>query len=119
MSLRQFRAVELGIPAPAGSLRRRSDMPFDVHAATRAAVLDYFAARADRFAGLVPRVEDFFARPSLDTGRDLLRAYFRAHRKGDIRSLRMATWAFADKRAVRSIVASVLDDEAALAAIAA
>jgi len=94
-------------------------MPFDVHAATRAAVLDYFAARADRFAGLVPRVEDFFARPSLDTGRDLLRAYFRAHRKGDIRSLRMATWAFADKRAVRSIVASVLDDEAALAAIAA
>jgi fructose-1,6-bisphosphatase/inositol monophosphatase family enzyme len=94
-------------------------MAFDPHLSTRAATLDYFAARADRFSGLVPQIEAFFASPTLASGRELLRAYFRSHRQGDIASLRMVTAAFADKRSVRAVVASILADEAALAAIAA
>lgn len=94
-------------------------MSFDPHLPTRAAVADYFAARAERFPELEPAVEAFFADPSLGTGRRMLRAYFRGHRTGDVESLRTVTAAFADKRAVRSVVASILADEPALAAIAA
>jgi fructose-1,6-bisphosphatase/inositol monophosphatase family enzyme len=92
---------------------------FDPHLSTRAAITDYFAARADRFPELLPRVQEFFARPALETGRHLLRTYFRTHTVGDIGSLRMATAAFADKRLVRAVVDSILNDDAALAAIAA
>jgi fructose-1,6-bisphosphatase/inositol monophosphatase family enzyme len=94
-------------------------MAFDPHLATRAAVLDYFAARAERFGDLVAHLETFFAAPTLETGRRLLRAYFQRHQKGDIASLRAVTASFADKRTVRAVVASILDDESALAAIAA
>ncbi|MBN9118813.1 MAG: hypothetical protein J0I06_06585 [Planctomycetes bacterium] len=94
-------------------------MSFDPHLSTRAAVAEYFAARAARFPDLVTRVEAFFAGPSLETGKQLLRAYFRAHTAADVESLRMVAAAFADKRLVRAVVESVLDDEAALAAIAA
>jgi fructose-1,6-bisphosphatase/inositol monophosphatase family enzyme len=92
---------------------------FDPHLSTRAAVAEYFAARADRFPTLPARVERFFSAPALETGRDLLRAYFRTHTVGDTASLRMVTAAFADKRLVRAVVESVLADDAALAAIAA
>ncbi len=94
-------------------------MSFDPHLSTRAAISAYFAARADRFPDLPARVETFFAAPSLETGKQLLRTYFRNHTVGDIASLRMATAAFADKRLVRAVVQSVLDDEAALAGVAA
>jgi fructose-1,6-bisphosphatase/inositol monophosphatase family enzyme len=92
---------------------------FDPHLSTRAAIADYFGSRADRFPDLLPRVQEFFAAPSLETGRQLLRAYFREHAVGDVAALRMATAAFADKRLVRAVVQSVLDDEQALAGIAA
>ncbi|MCI0703059.1 MAG: hypothetical protein L0241_18430 [Planctomycetia bacterium] len=94
-------------------------MSFDPHLATRAAVLDYFSARSERYPDLVPHIEQFFADPSLESGRGMLRAYFRGHRVGDIASLRMATASFADKRLVRAVVESILADESALAAIAA
>jgi hypothetical protein len=94
-------------------------MSFDPHLSTRAAIAEYFAVRADRFPELLPRVEEFFASPSLETGKQLLRAYFRKHTVGDIESLRMATAAFADKRLVRAVVESILNDEEALAGIAA
>ncbi len=94
-------------------------MSFDPHLSTRAAIADYFSARAERFPDLPPRVEAFYIRPSLETGKQLLRAYFRAHTVGDIESLRMATAAFADKRLVRAVVQSILDDEVSLSAIAA
>ena len=74
-------------------------MSFDPHLSTRAAILDYFTARRGRFPDLPARVEAFFGRPTLATGRELLRTYFRSHTTGDIASLRMATAAFADKRA--------------------
>jgi fructose-1,6-bisphosphatase/inositol monophosphatase family enzyme len=94
-------------------------MSFDPHLSTRAAILDYFRARADRFPDLPGKVEAFFATPSLATGVQLLRSYFRAHTVGDIESLRVATASFADKRLVRALVQSILDDEQALAGIAA
>jgi myo-inositol-1(or 4)-monophosphatase len=94
-------------------------MSFDPHLSTRAAILDYFTARRDRFPELPARVEVFFTQPTLTTGRELLRAYFRSHTTGDIASLRMATAVFADKRLVRAVVESILADETALAAIAA
>jgi fructose-1,6-bisphosphatase/inositol monophosphatase family enzyme len=94
-------------------------MAFDPHVSTRAAVLHYFTARADRFPDVAGAIESFFAGPSLATGRRMLRAYFRNHAKGDIDSLRMATASFADKQLVRAIVDSILADENALAAIAA
>jgi fructose-1,6-bisphosphatase/inositol monophosphatase family enzyme len=94
-------------------------MSFDPHLSTRAAISAYFAARADRFPDVPARVEVFFARPSLQTGTQLLRTYFRNHTVGDIASLRMATAAFADKRLVRAVVQSVLDDDAALVGVAA
>jgi fructose-1,6-bisphosphatase/inositol monophosphatase family enzyme len=93
-------------------------MSFDPHLSTRVGIAEYFAARAERFPNLLARVEEFFASPSLETGKQLLRAYFRHHTVGDIASLRMATAAFADKRLVRSVVESILNDEAALAGIA-
>lgn len=94
-------------------------MSFDPHISTRAAIARYFAERADRFPELPARVEAFFASPSLDTGKALLRTYFRNHTVGDIESLRMATAAFADKRLVRAVVQSVLDSPSALAEVAA
>lgn len=94
-------------------------MSFDPHLSTRAAIRAYFAARADRFTDVPAMVDRFFAAPTLETGRDLLRTYFRNHTVGDIASLRMATAAFADKRLVRAVVQSVLDDEDALAGVAA
>lgn len=94
-------------------------MSFDPHLSTRAAIADYFAARADRFPDLPRRIEAFFARPALETGKELLRAYFRAHTVGDVEALRTVTSTFADKRLVRAVVESVLNDEAALAGIAA
>lgn len=94
-------------------------MSFDPHLSTRAAIAEYFAARADRFPDLPGRVEEFFARPSLETGKQLLRSYFRAHTVGAVESLRMVTAAFADKRLVRAVVESILSDERALAEIAA
>ncbi len=94
-------------------------MSFDPHLSTRAAIADYFAARADRFPDLPAKVAAFFTRPTLETGKQLLRAYFRSHTVGDIESLRTVTAAFADKRLVRAVVDSILNDEAALAGIAA
>src|SRR5262249_8108525 len=94
-------------------------MSFDPHLATRAAIAEYFAARAERFPNLQARVEEFFAAPSLETGKQLLRTYFRNHTVGEIASLRMVTSAFADKRLVRAVVESILNDDAALAGIAA
>jgi myo-inositol-1(or 4)-monophosphatase len=94
-------------------------MSFDPHLSTRAVILDYFTARRNRFPDLPGKVEAFFARPTLAAGRELLRTYFRNHTTGDIASLRMATAAFADKRLVRAVVESILEDEAALAAVAA
>jgi len=94
-------------------------MAFDPHLATRSAVLDYFSSRGEQFPGLTPQIEAFFANPTLDFGRRMLRAYFTAHKKGDIRSLRMVTASFADKKVVRAIVVSLLNDAAALALIAA
>lgn len=94
-------------------------MSFDPHLSTRAAISEYFAARRERFPDLPDRVGAFFGTPSLHTGIQLLRAYFRSHAVGDIESLRMATAAFADKRLVRGVVQSILDDERALAAVAA
>lgn len=94
-------------------------MSFDPHISTRAAIARYFAERADRFPELPARVEAFFNSPSLDTGKALLRTYFRNHTVGDIESLRVATAAFADKRLVRAVVQSVLDSPTALAEIAA
>ena len=94
-------------------------MSFDPHLSTRAAILDYFTTRGDRFPDLPARVEAFFTGPTLATGRELLRTYFRNHTTGDITSLRMATAAFADKRLVRAVVESILADETALAGIAA
>ncbi|MFM8274950.1 MAG: inositol monophosphatase family protein [Gemmata sp.] len=94
-------------------------MSFDPQLPVRAAILQYFAARAARFPELVSRIEAFFAAPSLGTGRAMLRAYFRNHRVGDIESLRTVTASFADKRAVRAVVDSILADEDALGAIAA
>ena len=94
-------------------------MSFDPHVSTRAAVLDYFSARADRFSELIPEIQVFFHSPTLKSGSRMLRSYFRHHSKGDIASLRMATASFADKQLVRSIVDSILADESALEAIAA
>jgi fructose-1,6-bisphosphatase/inositol monophosphatase family enzyme len=94
-------------------------MSFDPHLSTRATIAEYFAARAERFPNLLTRVEEFFAKPSLETGKQLLRAYFRNHTVGDIASLRMATASFADKRLVRAVVESILNDDAAFAGIAA
>src|SRR5207248_2031778 len=100
---------------PSGGAR----MAFDPHLATRAAVRDYFAARAARFPALVEKIDAFFAAPSLETGKGMLRTYFHGHTVGDTGSLRMATAAFADKRLVRAVVESVLNDEEALRTIAA
>ncbi len=94
-------------------------MSFDPHLSTRAAIAAYFAARAERFPDLPSRVAAFFATPTLETGRGLLRAYFARHAVGDVESLRMATAAFADKRLVRAVVESILADESALAGVAA
>ncbi|AMV28182.1 Inositol-1-monophosphatase [Gemmata sp. SH-PL17] len=94
-------------------------MSFDPQLSVRAATLAYFADRAERFPGLVARIEEFFSAPTLETGRQVLRAYFRNHSTGDVESLRTITASFADKRVVRAIVASILADEEALAAIAA
>lgn len=94
-------------------------MSFDPQRPVRMAVRDYFAARAERFPGLVPLLDGFFARPALGTASEVLRAYFRNHRVGDTESLRAVTSVFADKRVVRAVVDSVLADEGALAAIAA
>lgn len=94
-------------------------MSFDPQISVRAAILDYFAARAGRFPGLVAHVESFLTRPTLEAGKGMLRAYFRNHRVGDVDSLRTITAAFADKCVVRAIVDSILADEAALAGIAA
>ncbi|HEY1191258.1 MAG TPA: inositol monophosphatase family protein [Gemmata sp.] len=94
-------------------------MSFDPQLHVRSAVRDHFAARAAQFPDLVPRLDAFFAAPTLESGTRFLRAYFRGHRVGDIESLRTAASVFADKRVVRAIVGSVLSDEAALAKIAA
>ncbi len=94
-------------------------MSFDPQLPVRAAALDYFTARAERFPELVPCLEQFFAAPTLESAKRMLRAYFRNHRVGDIGSLRTITANFADKRVVRAIVDSILNDEAALAAVAA
>ena len=94
-------------------------MSFDPQLPVRAATLAYFTDRAAQFPGLAPRIEEFFASPTLDTGKRMLRAYFRNHRVGDVTALRTITASFADKRVVRAIVTSILADEGALAAVAA
>lgn len=90
-------------------------MPFDPHLPTRAAVLNHFAADAPVAAAAAA----FFAAPTHAAGRDLLRAYFKSHRPGDVAGLRMAVASFADKRLVRGVVQSVLDDEETLSHVAA
>ncbi len=90
-------------------------MAFDPHLPTRAAVRDYFAGNGPVAAAAAA----FFAAPTHAAARDLLRAYFRTHRSGDVAGLRMAVASFADKRLVRGVVQSVLDDEATLRQIAA
>ncbi|MDY3555669.1 inositol monophosphatase family protein [Gemmata sp. JC717] len=94
-------------------------MPFDPQQSARAATRDYFVRRAERFPGLVALLDEFLADPTLGRASHLLRAYFRAHRVGDVEALRALTWTFADKRVVRAVVDSVLADEEALEAIAA
>src|SRR5271165_6165666 len=105
-------------PGPTVIRGRGLPMSFDPHLSMRAAILAYFSARADQFAGLTPHIEALIANPTLDSGSRMLRAYFRMHHKGDIDSLRMITATFADKRIVRAIASSILNDEAALSAIA-
>lgn len=94
-------------------------MAFDPHLATRDAIFDYFAARTERFAELLHQIDGFFNSPSLESGKRLLRTYFRGHVPGDVASLRMVTACFADKRSVRAVVDSILNDPQALAGIAA
>lgn len=94
-------------------------MVFDPHLPTRETVLSYFSARSEQFADLTNNIEAFFQNPTLASARTLLRAYFRNHRTGDLCSLQMVTAAFADKRIVRGIVTSLLEDNTALEAIAA
>jgi fructose-1,6-bisphosphatase/inositol monophosphatase family enzyme len=93
-------------------------MAFDPQLSTRQQIRDYFRTREDRFTSLVPLIEAFLEKPTLESGKAMLRAYFRAHLPGDIASLRTITACFADKRSVRSIVQSILDDEQAMAGIA-
>ncbi len=90
-------------------------MAFDPHLPTRAAVRDYFAGNGP----VADAAAAFFAAPTHAAGRDLLRAYFRTHRPGDVAGLRMAVASFADKRLVRGVVQSVLDDEETLRQVAA
>ena len=94
-------------------------MSFDPQLPVRAAVRDHFTARAEQFPDLAPHVESFFAEPTLDSAKRMLRAYFLNHKVGDIESLRTITASFADKRVVRAIITSILNDEDALAGIAA
>ncbi|MBI4918927.1 hypothetical protein HY837_03290, partial [archaeon] len=90
--------------------------PFQEKAAQ---ALAYFGERKEQFGGFIPLAESYASNPTLDTAVSMMTSYFQAHKNGDIRSLRRVTNLFADKRAVRSIVSSVLADERALKSIAA
>lgn len=91
-------------------------MAFDPHLPTRSLILGYFA---ERLPSVAHAAEQFFANPTFTTGRALLRCYFQQHQVGDIESLRLAVASFADKRLVRGIVQSILEDDAVLEQIAA
>lgn len=93
-------------------------MAFDPHLSMRAVILDYFSARAERFPELLPQIESFFRDPTLESGKRLLRTYFQNHVQGDVASLRTVTSCFADKRSVRAIVDSILNDPDAISGIA-
>jgi|GEM_PF-2060245 len=94
-------------------------MVYDPHQQVKTKVLAHFKAQEARFPGVHENMVAFFATPTLTTARKLMTSYFKHHQKGDIDSLQLVTWAFADKSLVKQIVESIIDDESALNSIAA
>lgn len=92
-------------------------MSYTPHQARGREVVAYFSRRPEHQDVLDP-LRGFLNRPSYSRAVALLKAYFPRHRQGDIESLRQITRAFADKRVVRSIVDSVLENPEALERIA-
>lgn len=79
---------------------------------------EYFAAREGQFPGVAAAMQTLFDAPSLNTARELMKAYFGHHQQGDIESLEKVTSVFASKMRVSKIVDSVLADEEEINGIA-
>lgn len=94
-------------------------MNYNPHKKTIEAVTAYFDERQDRFPGVTNLLNEFLTLPSLETSTALMKCYFGLHKTDDVESLRVVTSVFADKALVKSIVDSILQDEEALAGIAA
>jgi len=81
-------------------------------------VRQYFMTHPERHPGMLERLDALEAEQSLASAQALVAQYFTRHPPGDLRGLRHLAAAFADKRLVRNLVGSILEDEEALLAIA-
>ncbi|MCD8563355.1 MAG: inositol monophosphatase [Alphaproteobacteria bacterium] len=84
----------------------------------KANALSYFASRQEQFPGVSRALESFFAVPSMNTAREVMRLYFKGHHQGDVEALNRIAAAFADKRSTLAIVDSLLADDEALSYVA-
>lgn len=94
-------------------------MVHDPHQAAIDGALAYFGAHRDRYGVTADAIHAFVHEPNLAHAEALTDTYFHHHQEGDLEGLRRLASVYADKRLVRSVVDSILNDETALKKIAA